>query len=80
MMMFRMQVFNGRELVLDHAQPDFLKVLKFTLQALASLVNENVQDYRVTMADRTGTVFFYAVGPTTQTSDMAKVNMTVPTP
>lgn len=76
--MFRTQVFNGADLILDHAQPDFSKVLKFTIGALVELVNAATQDYRVTMASRDGTVYFYACGPTTQTADMAKVKMTVP--
>lgn len=73
--MWRTQVFAGAELVLDHAQPDFTKVLKFTMTALVELVNANAQDYRVTMANREGTVHFFAIGPKTQTADAMKVTM-----
>lgn len=67
--MWKTQVFNGSELVLEHAQNDYGKVMRFTVQSLAELMNANVQDFRITMVNKQGVVFFHAIGPATQTTE-----------
>jgi hypothetical protein len=64
--MWRVTFYQGNELMIDHSQMDFGRVLRFTMQGLAELHNQNCDDYRVVMSDKRGDVYFFAAGPKTQ--------------
>ena len=70
--MWRVTFYNGNELVIDHSQADFGKVLRFTMQGLAELHNQQVDDYRVVMSNKHGDVYFFAAGPKTQLVNFVK--------
>jgi hypothetical protein len=70
--MWRVTFHDGDELVVDHSQADFGKVLRFTMQGLAELHNREVTDYRVVMTDKGGNVYFFAAGPETHLRNFTK--------
>lgn len=70
--MFKSTIFSGRDLILEHAQPDYMRVLRFTMQSLAELVNNNARDYRITIIDTDGNMRFFAIGEMTEVINEAK--------
>jgi hypothetical protein len=70
---FRSQVFHGDEMILDHAQSDYTKVLKFTLGTLVELAGNGAKDYRIQIVDDKGNLRFFAIGEDTQVVDFKKV-------
>lgn len=70
--MFQITIYNGNELVLEHKQNDYGKVLRFGVNALVELMNQNAQDFRIVMCDKSGNVYFNATGPATQITGMRK--------
>lgn len=69
---WRTMVFHGDTLILDHAQNDFNKVLRFTISSLVELASQGVQDYRITMQDQKGNLYFFAIGEKTQVVNYKK--------
>lgn len=69
---WRALIYQGNVLVLDHAQNDYGKVFRFVMNGLAELHNGGADDYRVTIQDRQGNLFFFACGPKTQMSRYKK--------
>src|SRR5215510_14128781 len=61
--MWRAIIYQQDMLILDHAQADYAKVFRFTMQALAELHNQQVTDFRVTIQNQKGDVYFFAIGP-----------------
>jgi hypothetical protein len=70
--MWRSLIFQGDRLVLDHAQMDYGKVFRFTMNALVELHQGNAQDYRVTIQNQKGELYFFAIGPATQVANYRK--------
>ena len=64
--MWRALIFQGDHMVLDHSQNEYGKVFRFVMQGLAEMHNNNVQDFRVTIQNQKGDLYFFAVGPKTQ--------------
>lgn len=71
--MFKIVIFNGNELILEHSQNDYGKVLRFGVNALVELMNQNAQDFRMVMTDKYGTTYFSCVGPKTDIVGIKKV-------
>jgi len=72
--MWKVTIFQGNELILDHSQNDFGKVMRFTMNAVVEIINSGSLDYRVVMHDKQGYVYFSAFGPKTDITGMVKVN------
>lgn len=64
--MWKLEIFRGDELILEHAQNDYAKVLRFGINSLIELQNQNVMDYRITMADKEGRTRLFVVGENTE--------------
>lgn len=64
--MYKSTIFSGRDLILEHAQPDYMRVLRFTMQSLAELINNGAKDYRITITDKSGNMRFFALGEVTE--------------
>jgi len=70
--MFKVTVYQANVLMLEHSQPDYGKVLRFTVNALVELMNNNIQDFRIDMVDKSGRCFFHVNGPSTPINDAMK--------
>lgn len=71
--MWKTIVYQGNDVILEHSQNDFMKVLRFAVNAVVELINNNAQDYRVIMHDKQGYVYFSAFGMRTDIKGMQKV-------
>lgn len=72
--MWRAMIYQVDELILDHAQNDYEKVLRFTMNAMAELVSNHAPDYRITIQNKDGHVYFFAIGEKTQVVDFKKAS------
>lgn len=70
--MWRALIFQGNTMILDHSQVDFGKVFRFTMNALVELHHGGAQDYRVTIQNQKGDLYFFAVGPATEVAKYRK--------
>jgi hypothetical protein len=70
--MWTVTVYKGRELILEHKQNDYGKVLRFAMNSLAELMNGGAIDFRIVMSNKQGHVYFCAIGPTTQIVEFKK--------
>lgn len=70
--MWQLTVYNGDNLVLEHKQNDFTKVLQFAVNSLVELNRMNAKDYRLALCDKEGNVYFYAIGEATQIVGLRK--------
>lgn len=76
--MWQTTVYQGREMILEHKQNDYGKVLRFTVTALVELMNKNIHDFRIVMCNKQGHIYFSAIGPTTQIIDLKKKETIIP--
>jgi hypothetical protein len=70
--MWKVNIFEGDNLILDHSQPGYDRVLKVALNALVEVLNRGVKDYRLIMLDGNGNVYFYAIGEKSQIINLKK--------
>lgn len=71
-MMYRLTVYSGPELALDHSQPDAAKVIRFAIQSLVELINQNAMDFRVEVRDKLNNCYFFALGPETLKTEIKR--------
>jgi len=69
---WRCQILQGDVLIVDHAQNDFDKVFRFTMNALAELHNNKVTNFRVHIQDREGNLYFFVIGENTPVTQYKK--------
>lgn len=67
--MWKVVMYQGNQLVLEHSQNDYGKVLRFAVNGLVELMNNNVQDFRIDLTDKQGRTFFHCQGPSTPIND-----------
>lgn len=70
--MWQVTVYQGRDLILEHKQNDYGKVMRFAIASLAELGKNNVMDFRIVMCNKQGHVYFQAIGPATQIVEFKK--------
>lgn len=70
--MWRAIVFQKDTMILDHSQYEYGRVFRFVMGMLAELHNNNVDDYRVTIQNQKGDLYFFAIGPKTQVVNYKK--------
>ncbi len=70
--MWKVSVYQGNEIILEHSQNEYFKVMNFAFNALAELMQKHVEDFRIVMQDREGNTYFSAIGEKTQITGMRK--------
>lgn len=76
--MWQITVYSGRDLILEHKQNDYGKVLRFAMSSLVELGKNNIMDFRIVMCNKQGHVYFQAIGPTTQIVEFKKKGDIIP--
>ena len=76
--MWQVTVYQGADLILEHKQNDYGKVLRFAVTALMELMNGQARDFRIIMCNHQGHVYFSALGIDTQVVDLKKKESIIP--